>query len=113
MAKVSDNSLTYNSLKDQLKENLLSPVYIIYGDDDYLIEQSINDIKDEIEQQEKELEYSSYYSDSSNITEILDTANSIALFSSKKLIVIKQCEKLLKVDTEQLIDYIKKPKLQT
>ena len=113
MAKVSDNSLTYNSLKDQLKKNLLYPVYIICGDDDYLIEQSINDIKDEIEQQEKELEYSSYYSDSSNITEILDTANSIALFSSKKLIVIKQCEKLLKVDTEHLIDYINNPNLQT
>jgi len=57
MATTSKNSLTYNTLKDQLKENLLYPVYIIYGDDDYLIEQSINDIKDEIEQQEKKLEY--------------------------------------------------------
>ena len=113
MTKISNSSVTYNTLKDQLKNNLLYPVYIICGDDDYLIEQSINDIKDEIEQQEKELEYSSYYSDSSNITEIVDTANSMALFSSRKLIVIKQCEKLLKVDTEHLIDYINNPNLQT
>jgi DNA polymerase-3 subunit delta len=113
MTKISKNSVTYNILRDQLKKNQLYPVYIICGDDDYLIEQSIIDIKLKIEALVTELEYLSYYSDSSKIPEILDTANSIGLFSSSKLIVIKQCEKLQKIDTDNLINYLNNPNKQT
>lgn len=113
MKKKSANSLNYNSLKDQLKKDLVYTVYIIHGDDDYLIEQSISDIRNKLEELEPELEYSSYYSDSSKITEILDIANSLGLFSKKKLVVIKQCEKLHKSDTEYLLNYVNNPNKQT
>ncbi|NIU87991.1 MAG: DNA polymerase III subunit delta, partial [Nitrosopumilaceae archaeon] len=113
MAKTSKNSLSYNELKQCLKNDALYQVYIFSGDDEYLIEQSIGEIKQTIEKQSPELEYSSYYSDSSNIAEILDSANSMGLFSSGKLIVIKQCEKLLKVDADYLMEYIANPNKQT
>ncbi len=113
MAKTTKKSLTYNELKDRLHNNLLHPVFIIHGDDEYLIEQSINEIKLAVEQKNPEVDYLSYYADSVNITEILDSANSMGLFSTAKIIVIKQCEKLLKDDSGYLMDYIDNPNKQT
>ena len=50
MAKTTKNSLTYSELKDRLQKELLDPVFILHGDDEYLIEQSINEIKQSVEQ---------------------------------------------------------------
>ncbi len=113
MAKTTKNSLTYSELKDRLQKELLDPVFILHGDDEYLIEQSINEIKQSVEQKNPDADYLSYYADSVNITEILDSANSMGLFSAAKIIVIKQCEKLLKDDAGYLMEYIDNPNKQT
>lgn len=109
MAAKTKNTITYEEFKNQLEKDSLSPVYIISGNDEYLIEQTIQDIRKKAEVKHPGAEYISFYCDSTGMREILDNARSLGLFSSKKILVIKNCEMLQKADGDQLADYISSP----
>ncbi|MDD5688397.1 MAG: DNA polymerase III subunit delta [Elusimicrobia bacterium] len=102
-----------------LKKNELSPVYLFYGYENYLKNEIITHIeKLIIEPSIKEFNYSIFHlpdkeSAGVSIESILQTANSYPFMSDKKLVIIKNINKLSASQDDFLENYIDNPSKTT
>ncbi|PIU84039.1 MAG: DNA polymerase III subunit delta [Elusimicrobia bacterium CG06_land_8_20_14_3_00_38_11] len=122
-------ALKYYELKSKLKtlkKSDVSPVYLFYGIEDYLKDESVNRLENIlIEPDMHDLNYSVFHIPSKNekqfesppgITEknvilenALSSCDSLPFISAKKMVVIKNIHKLLESQDELLKKYIEKP----
>ena len=94
--------------------NISSPVIFLVGDEKYLKEKAINELRSSLlDGSSGELDYKVLHGSDTSANEILSCASTIPFFSSKRLIVVKDFEKLSKEDTSRIISYIKKPHQHT
>ena len=87
-----------------------SPVIFLIGNEKYLKEKAINELRSSLlDSSSGELDYKLLHGPDTSADEILNCASTIPFFSSKRLIVVKDFEKLSKEDIPKVISYIKKP----
>lgn len=86
----------------------MSKIYLIYGDEDYFINEEINKLKVEY----KDYDLVTYDMLENNISLAIEDASMISLFSSNKLIICNNCYFLtgskcdIEHDTDKLLKYI-------
>lgn len=89
-------------------------VYLLVGAERYLKEKAINDLRlSLLDSLCGELDYKVLHGMDTSADEILALVSTIPFFSSKRLVVIKDFEKLSKEDINRLINYIKNPNQYT
>ena len=93
-------------------------IYLLYGTEDLLIKNEINKIIDD--NKIDEVNISRYNLEEVLLKDIIEDANTISIFSDKKLIIvdnsyifIRATKKVIEQDTDILIDYINKPNPDT
>jgi len=105
----------FKSKLKSLKKSFLSPVYLFYGAEDYLKNETVSFIESIIiEPSTKDLNYSIFYFGDKNNSEIsietvLQSANSYPFVSDKKLVVVKNINKLPESQDNLLETYIDNP----
>ena len=91
-----------------------SSIFLFIGEDSYLREKAIKDLKlSLLNNYSRELDYEVFYGDEASAREILDVAATAPFLASKRLVVIKDFEKLSKEDTLRVITYLRKPSEST
>lgn len=91
-----------------------SAVYLLVGAEKYLKEKAINDLRSSLlDSSSGELDYKVLHGSDTSAEEIFASVSTIPFFSSKRLVVVKDFEKLPKHDTDRLINYIKNPNQYT
>ncbi|MDO8885856.1 DNA polymerase III subunit delta [Candidatus Oleimmundimicrobium sp.] len=96
--------------KENAKE--LKPIYIIYGKEKLLLEEAVDRLKKRLSDTvDLTLNYEEFRGSETSIDVILGAANTPPFFSDKRLIVVKEADKLTASDV--LIDYITKPPVFT
>lgn len=94
--------------------NPTPPVFLFIGEERYLKDKTINDLRSSlVGNSSGELDYKVLYAPDTSAEEILDCASTIPFFSSRRLIVVKDFERLPKEDVERLLAYIKTPNEHT
>ena len=89
-------------------------VYLLVGTERYLKEKAINDLRSSLlDSSSGELDYKVLHGQDTSAQEILALVSTIPFFSSKRLVVIKEFEKMSRDDTACLINYIKNPNQHT
>src|SRR3989339_302123 len=114
--------IKYNEFKTKLKtlkKTTISPIYLFYGDEDYLKNEIISSIESiTIEPSTKDFNYNVFYfgdknnSDTSMET-VLQSANSYPFISDKKLVIVKNINKLPESQDSLLETYIDNPSKTT
>jgi len=90
--------------------NSKSSVFLFVGGERYLKENALHKLKASLAgDSPSELDYKVFYGDESNARDILDHVSTLPLFSSKRLVVIRDPERLPREDRARLAEYIKKP----
>jgi len=85
-------------------------VFLFIGDENYLKEKALKDLSSSLlDSSSKELDYKIFYGGETDAKEILDYATTVPFLAAKKLIVIKEFEKLAQDSQARLIAYIKRP----
>lgn len=98
-----------HDISKYLKENSLLPVYFLFGDDSYTIDQTIKTIQTETEK----FVMSDFDKEVINgdkgisVNQVIDLASSFPFGTGKRIIVVKNFEKLS--DRKSLENYIKSP----
>ncbi|HAX61508.1 MAG TPA: DNA polymerase III subunit delta [Elusimicrobia bacterium] len=121
--------IRYYELKSKLrtlKKSDVSPVYLIFGIEDYLKDETVTRLENIlIEPDMHDLNYSVFHLPSKNekqfeshagnviLENALSSCNSLPFISAKKMVVIKNIHKLLESQDELLMKYIEKPHLST
>lgn len=94
--------------------NTKPAVILLVGKEKYLKEKAINDLRSSfLDSNCQELDYKVLHGTDTSADEILSSVSTIPFFSSKRLVVIKDFDKLSKADTSRLISYIKNPSQYT
>lgn len=91
-----------------------SSTFIFIGDQRYLKDKAIQDIKSRISGPSKEiLDYRLFYGGETPVKDILEYASTFPFLSPKKLIVLRDFEKMSKDERLHVVNYLKKPAKHT
>lgn len=89
-------------------------VYLFVGSERYLKEKAINDLRSSLlDNSSGELDYKVLHGLDTSADEILASVSTIPFFSSKRLVVVKDFERLPKDDIGRVASYIKNPNQYT
>lgn len=87
-----------------------SSVFLFVGSENYLKEKALAELRSSLlDDSSKELDYKVFYGQDANVREILDYLTTFPFLASKKLVVIKDAEKLAQEEKNRIISYIEKP----
>mgnify|MGYP003392801538 CR=1 FL=1 len=90
--------------------NASPSVFLFVGKEKYLKERAINELRSRsLDSSSGELDYKVLHGSDTSADEIINSSTTIPFFSSKRLVVVKDFDKLSKIDTSKVIAYIKNP----
>jgi len=109
MAKVKPNIPQITEVNRHLANKTISPVYFLAGDDSYSIDEAVKKLSAYIEPHiESDFDKETIYClPEKDLTDILNLVTAFPLGSGKKLVVLKEFEKIK--DKKKLSEYIKSP----
>jgi len=109
MKKPSSRIINANNFINRLSKDEYLPVYVFYGDQYLLMDKAIQKLKEVLVSNSLELNFSLYYGDSASASEVVNNAKTYPMFSSKRLVVIKNAEKLSSKELKLVERYILQP----
>ncbi len=90
----------------------IKPVYIFTGDQIHLVEKALSELRTKVFGNEDDMNYVVFHGDSASGEEILENASTVPMFSSKKIVVVKNAEKLKADQLKSLEPYMESPSPQ-
>lgn len=81
-----------NTLKEHIKSNKFSPVYLLYGEEDYLRKMYRDNLRMGIIGEDLTMNYSYYEGKNIDVTQVIDTARTLPFFSERRLIIIENSD---------------------
>jgi DNA polymerase-3 subunit delta len=106
---IKENYLDYEDLVKQIKKNEILPLYLFYGEENYLKKNVLIRFREKLlDSSSMDLNYRIFYGEKISIDEIINEVRTLPFMSKYKLIVLKEAEKISKKDEEKLINYFKK-----
>lgn len=109
--------MSLKSALDVLKFDILHPHYLVYGEEAYLEDQFLKQLKLQLFQGEEDIEYFDLSQD--DLAMVLDSANSYSFFSDWRLVIVDKVQflsnqsKLKDSEQEILEDYLENPNPNT
>lgn len=102
--------MTEQELDKQLARNELLPIYFLYGEEPFLVERAGRAIMDKaVDPAMRDFNLNIYYGGDCRGTEILDTAQTLPMFAERRVVVVRQAEKLPAATQEGLLAYCVDP----
>ncbi|NMB43246.1 MAG: DNA polymerase III subunit delta [Clostridiales bacterium] len=81
-----------NTLKEHIKSNKFSPVYLLYGEEDYLRKMYRDNLRQGIIGDDLSMNYSYYEGKNIDVTQVIETARTLPFFSERRLIIVENSD---------------------
>jgi DNA polymerase-3 subunit delta len=108
LAKGSSSYSEYNALLQQIESNEIAPVYLLHGEEYYLLEQILEKIeKAVLEEATKSFNHQLFYGKETDVSDILNASKRFPMMADKQLIVYKEAQYCRTPD--QIIPYLENP----
>lgn len=92
----------------------LKPVYLIYGDEQLLLEEAVARLKKNFSQEGNlDFNYDQFCGDKDNAGAMIQAAETLPFMSAKRLILVKDVDKLPSSDIKALAQYVSNPSPST
>lgn len=102
----------YQEILNHLKKEKILPVYLFWGEEDYLKENVLNRFKEKLlDTSTIELNYKIIYADQITAGEIITEMEILPFLTKNKLIILKEAEKLNQEEEIKLINYLNRSNL--
>jgi len=102
--------MTEQDLEKQIKTGSFLPVYFFYGEEPFLVERAGRRVMEQaVDQSMKDFNLNIYYGADCKGTEILDTSQTLPMFSERRVVVVRQADKLPLATQEGLLPYLADP----
>jgi DNA polymerase-3 subunit delta len=102
--------MTEQEFEKQLKTGSFLPVYFFYGEEPFLVERAGRRVMEQaVDQSMKDFNLNIYYGADCKGTEILDTSQTLPMFSERRVVVVRQADKLPAATQEGLLPYLANP----
>ena len=109
---MANDSVTYQSIIEQIDEKNYSPVYFLHGEEPYFIDMIREKVENDIlTPDQKEFNQFVYYGSDTNMREVLTVAKEFPMFSDYRVVVVKEAQDLK--DISLLSNYLEEPQTKT
>ena len=109
MNRKTSKKAVFDEFINEISSAEINPVYIFTGDQIHLIEKALRELKTRVLGNEDDMNYVIFHGDSASGEEILENASTMPMFSSKKIIVVKNADKLKAKELAILEPYLESP----
>lgn len=109
MKKKISNRINLQTLYRNLDNKVLRPVYFFTGDQIFLIEQAIDKLKSQLMIDNPDLNHEIFHGDTASADDIISLAETYPMFGSKRLILLKNAERLSAKDFKAFGRYFRSP----
>src|SRR3990170_1485920 len=113
MNKTLSKKINHTELYKRLSRNEISPVYIFTGDQTFLMDEAVSELKRTVLGTSVDFNFSLFYGDSASAKEIVDTARTYPMLSRMRLVVVKNADRLPESELRSLDSYISSPSPST
>src|SRR3972149_4711357 len=113
MKKTRSYKINYTELYKRFSRNEISPVYIFSGNQAYLMDEAISELKKITVGASSDFNFSLFYSDSNSAREIVETAKTYPMLSRMRLVVVKNADRFSDSELGYLDSYISSPSPST
>jgi DNA polymerase-3 subunit delta len=102
--------LTPEYVLNQLEKGKLSPFYLFYGSNEFLLERVLSRIRETfVPETSRDFNFRIFYGDKTEPADIIDTARSLPFMSDSRLIIVRRTESLSPAALESYIPYLDRP----
>ncbi len=106
--------LKYNELTASLKQGKLLPLYLFFGEEEFLIQEALDRIiKAAVEPGARDFNFNTLYCRETPASEIVGLAQTLPFLSEMRLVIAKEIDALKAADIEILLSYLEDPSPST
>jgi len=109
MNKKKSSKSGYDEFANQVANDDINPVYIFTGDQSHLIDKALSTLKAKVLGAQEDMNYIVFHGESTSGEEILENASTMPMFSSKKIVVVRNADKLKAKELAILEPYFESP----
>ena len=100
----------YEDLIKSLKQGKLLPLYLLFGEEEFLIQEAVDlIISKAVDQDARDFNFNTVYCKGSSGNEIVNLCQTFPFMSDRRLVIAKEIEALKAADLEELIAYLRSP----
>jgi DNA polymerase-3 subunit delta len=112
--KTKPDGLTFAEIQRQIKERRIDPLYLFKGEEQYLQERALRLLFESVDEGFRMvnvaiLSLGGDAASRSTVAEVVDTANQLPMMSTRRVIVVRDFEKLKESEGDLLVEYLKNP----
>jgi DNA polymerase-3 subunit delta len=102
--------LKYEHLIADLKQGKLLPVYLFFGDEEFLIQETLDlIIRKVVDPASQDFNFNTIYCKGTPGAEIVNLCQTLPFMAERRLVIAKEIEALKAADLEELVAYLKSP----
>lgn len=102
--------MNYQQLKQSLGQGNIAPVYLLYGEENYLIEDVLRSIEQQVLKSGfRDFNYQLFYGEDAPTADIINAALTAPMVADKRLVVVKNVGQIKAAQLNKLSDYAAKP----
>jgi len=100
----------YEDLIKSLKQGKLLPLYLFFGEEEFLIQEAVDlIISKAVDPGARDFNFNTVYCKGSSGNEIVNLAQTFPFMSERRLVIAKEIEALKSGDLEELVTYLRSP----
>ena len=102
--------MTYSELNKHIQKGILAPIYLFYGEEEYLIQEGIKKVIEKaIDESIREFNFDRINAEGGKAGEVIAKASLVPFMSKKRVVVVNNGDKFNKKDIDLLIKYFYAP----
>ncbi len=98
--------LDYNTMIKEIERNIIKPIYLIYGEEDYLHKTVLDKLREQFSRQKKLVNYEIFYGEKLDFSRLVNSLQTLPLGVGVQCIVIRELEKIKSPLMQRLISMI-------
>lgn len=107
---MSDGGWTQQRLSDSIAKGQVYPLYFFYGDETYLMDESLSELQDmALGDSLRDFNLNTFYASDAEISQIRDAAETLPMMAQVRVVIVKEAHELNDKDWEQLGALIEEP----
>lgn len=79
-------------IEKDIKEHQIKPLYLLYGEEDYLRQKYKNELKKAVAGEDESMNYAYYEGKNGNAAEIISFAQTLPFFADKRMVIVENAE---------------------
>ncbi|MDD2365010.1 MAG: DNA polymerase III subunit delta [Desulfuromonadaceae bacterium] len=106
--------MTSQEFDTALRKGNIPAICFLYGEEQFLVERSVNNLLDKsLDKSLKDFNFNLFYGNESKGVDIVDAAQTLPMFSDRRVVLVKRAEQLKADALETMLPYIKNPSTTT